>query len=304
MSKEKPKKLYCYVDETGQDAGSEIFVVVAVVSEQDQEALRRELIAVEYDAKTGHRKWHKSRAERRLKYIQIILERKIAKGDVYFGSYQKPLPYFLPILDVLEKAIKEKTNNEKYKAIVYIDGIDRKKAAEITNALRIRGISLELVKSRRDESEPIIRLADMWAGCVRAAISNGGDEKVILDRAKKAEYAYEIAKTKIPLKEERDIRISRLFPINRNQSLPKGQAFTEIFNFKYIKSLNLVNSLKIMNQTTNTNPVVDFGFSFSLQAKMRLSQSQNSLRGKVESKEGINFKFPVLNLWIPDVDRF
>lgn len=244
MSKEKPKKIYCYVDETGQDSGSEIFVVVAVVSEQDQETLRQELITTEYDAKTGHRKWHKSRAERRLKYIQIILEKKIAKGDIYFGSYQKPLPYFLPILDVLEKAIKEKTKDKKYKATVCIDGIDRKKAAEMTNALRLRGISLELVKSRKDESEPIIRLADMWAGCVRAAISTGRDEKVILDRAEKEKYAHDVTKTKIPLK-ERDIRISRLSKLSLSQSLPKGQAFAEIFNFHYIKLINFVNSNNI-----------------------------------------------------------
>lgn len=133
-------------------------------------------------------------------------------------------------------------SGEKYKAIVCIDGIDRKKAAEMTNALRLRGISLELVKSRRDESEPIIRLADMWAGCVRAAISNNGDERIILDQAKNTGYAHEIAKTKIPLK-ERDIRISRLAKLSLSQSLPKGQAFTEIFNFHYIKPLFIVNSV-------------------------------------------------------------
>jgi hypothetical protein len=34
---------------------------------------------------------------------------------------------------------------------------------DLTNALRTRGVSLELVKDRRDEDEPLIRLADLWA---------------------------------------------------------------------------------------------------------------------------------------------
>lgn len=246
MSKEKPKKLYCYVDETGQDAGSEIFVVVAVVSAQEQEVLRRELISIEQKAKTGHRKWHKSRTDRRLLYLKMVLERKIANGDIYFGSYQKPLPYFLPILDVLEKAIKEKTRDKKYKATVYIDGIDRKKAAEMTNALRLRGISLGLVKSRRDESEPMIRLADMWAGCVRTAISSDGDEKIILNQAKQIEYAHEIVKIQNPLK-ERDVKFSRLFPINRDQSLPKGQAFAKNLIVSLANVFELSRGLRVIH---------------------------------------------------------
>lgn len=40
-----------------------------------------------------------------------------------------------------------------------------------------------MVKSRRDESEPLIRLADMWAGCIRAALLGAGEEQAILDRA-------------------------------------------------------------------------------------------------------------------------
>lgn len=55
------RKLYCYVDETGQDAGSEAFVVVAVVTEEQQEELRNALTGIEELAGTGKRKWHKSR---------------------------------------------------------------------------------------------------------------------------------------------------------------------------------------------------------------------------------------------------
>ena len=61
------QKLYCYMDETGQDAASNIFVVVAVVNAQEHQPLRQVLMEVEHLAGTGYRKWHKSRSSRRLR---------------------------------------------------------------------------------------------------------------------------------------------------------------------------------------------------------------------------------------------
>jgi hypothetical protein len=184
----RKQKLYCYVDETGQDDASSVFVVVAVVSERDQDKLRQELTDIERIAGRGHRKWHKSRPERRLRYLELALERNVGQEDVFFGSYPKPLPFFFPLIDVLENAITRKAVPPIYTARVFVDGIDRKKAAELTNALRLRGISLEMVRSRRDESEPIIRLADMWAGCIRAAILGRREEGELLRRASVANY--------------------------------------------------------------------------------------------------------------------
>jgi hypothetical protein len=176
------KKLYCYVDETGQDTASEVFVVVAVVTEEQQDKLRDALLEIENDAGTGGRKWHKSRKARRLRYLGLVQERDIVPGGVFFGSYAKPLPYFFPFLEVIEGALKSKAERS-YVARVFVDGIDRQKARELTNALRLREVSLELVKSRRDESEPLIRLADMWAGCIRAALHGATQEREILNRA-------------------------------------------------------------------------------------------------------------------------
>jgi hypothetical protein len=185
------------MDESGQDASAAFFVVVAVVSDQEQERVRQELSQIERLAGTGRRKWHKSRPERRRRSLELVIEREIGKGEVFFGSYPKPLPYFFPMLDVLEWAIKQKVV-PPYTARVYVDGIDRRKAAELTNALRVRGITLDQVKGRRDESEPGIRLADMWAGCVRAALHGSATEQTLLDRARRARYLAEIPKHKIP----------------------------------------------------------------------------------------------------------
>ena len=90
MSKHPPKqKLYCYVDEAGQDTASPTFVVVAVVSSQDQEKLRLGLMQVEQEARTDGFKWHKSQWSRRLQYLNLVLERGLGSGEVFFGSYPK-----------------------------------------------------------------------------------------------------------------------------------------------------------------------------------------------------------------------
>lgn len=185
------QKLYCYVDETGQDLGSEFFVVVTIVTDKQQEELRRELCKIEKLSGTDERKWHKSRPARRLKYIQLLLEKGLGKGEVYFGHYQKPLPYFLPILETIKRAIVFKSQ-KNYQATVYIDGIDKRKAVELTNSLRISGVNLGLVKSKRDESEPLIRLADMWAGCIRQALLKREKEKELFELAKQKHYLIDV----------------------------------------------------------------------------------------------------------------
>ena len=185
------QKLYCYVDETGQDVGSEFFVVVAVVSDKDQDDLRKKLFGIEKASGTYGRKWHKSSKSRRINYIKLVIEQKICKGEIFFGYYKKPIPYFFPMLETIEQAIKKKAKRN-YSVSVYVDGIDKKKARELTNALRKQNLKIAFVKSRRDESEPLIRLADMWAGCIRGYYFNKQKEKELIKQAKKKKYLREI----------------------------------------------------------------------------------------------------------------
>lgn len=191
------QKLYVYADESGQDPSSAFFFVVAVANDQDQERLRERLIRVESLADTSGLKWHKTQPARRLKYLEAVLKQKLGHGAVFFGVYPKPIPYFFPLLDVVEYAIRRRAQLP-YTARVHVDGIDRKKAAELTNALRRRGIKLDAVRSRRDESEPLIRLADMWAGCIRAARFGRPPEQAVLERAQCSGYLAEVGQQKTP----------------------------------------------------------------------------------------------------------
>jgi hypothetical protein len=124
--------------------------VVAVVNAEEQEKLRDALIEIENAVETGRRKWHKSRPARRLRYLELALQRGHLGNDAFFDAYPKPFLYFFPMLDVLEKAIRAKAADQAYVARIVVDGIDRKKASELTNALRFRAVSVELARSRRN----------------------------------------------------------------------------------------------------------------------------------------------------------
>lgn len=187
----KRQKIYCYVDETGQDAGSKFFIVACVEVEKDPEPIRSVLIELEQQTKIGAIKWHKSNYGRRIAFMEAFLLTKHSGLKVYFGRYKKPIPYGLPTVEVLQKSIQGFSTNP-VQAIIYIDGLDRISALKITNALRSKYIYLNLVKGVRDESEVLIRLADRWAGCLRSAFAGNPDCEQLLKRAVKTGFLVEI----------------------------------------------------------------------------------------------------------------
>jgi hypothetical protein len=177
------RKLYCYVDESGQDALSRKFVVVAVVVPANlRDTYGEHVRKLEGGASTFGLKWHKTRSDRRIALLESVAKRGIGQGQTYLGLFDKPTPYFLPMVDTIERGITHASEGKRSHAIVLVDGIDRKKSLELTNGLRSRGVRLNYVRSARDESEPLIRLADMWAGCARAAFLGQAQAKRLLDQ--------------------------------------------------------------------------------------------------------------------------
>src|SRR5262245_6810365 len=138
------QKLFCYVDETGQDNRAEYFIVVTVVSESDQAALKGSLLRLEQQSKVGGKKWHKLRSPEREHFLELALNAQLAAGEVFFGRHKKPLPFFQPMVETLSKAILLLATGD-YQVVVYVDGIDRKKARELTAALREKGIATQQV---------------------------------------------------------------------------------------------------------------------------------------------------------------
>ncbi len=190
----KTKKYYCYVDESGQDVGSDVFITAAVISAGDQHAFRSELEMIEQQTKIFKRKWYRAGYEQRLDFINRILESGHKFGNSFYITYKKPILFFFPWLEIVSSSIAT-VATEKYKVQVYVDGIDRKKAEEMTNTLRAKGIKLSFVRSARDETEAFIRLADRVVGLVRAAKEQKGEYLKLLNEAKKLGIITEIKTT-------------------------------------------------------------------------------------------------------------
>ncbi len=184
--------LYCYVDESGQDPRSAFFIVVAVTTLEPPESLRSKLIHCEDRWQIARRKWHKSRAERRMGYLRSALAAQSSGVEVCYGSYRKPSRYFAAMVDLLGGALNRRLTGRS-RARIYVDGIDRKNTVALTGALRKKGLAVDLVRSRRDQSEPLIRLADMWAGCIRGGLLGGTSENELVRRAVRSRYLIPIA---------------------------------------------------------------------------------------------------------------
>lgn len=178
------RKIYCYVDETGQDAGSEFFVVVVVAVKSRPEFIVKQLLEFEERVKLGNLKWHKGEHSRRIDFLDLFLGQPSPNLHIYFGKFKKPILYFFPIVETVAQAIKQ-YSNQKPQARMYIDGLDKISAKKITNTLRSGGLKLRLVKGVRDESEPLVRLADRWAGCIRMSFLGNEDCKRLVKKAEK-----------------------------------------------------------------------------------------------------------------------
>jgi hypothetical protein len=68
------QRLYCYVDESGQDTQGKLFLVTAVVTErQYREELEQRLLEIEEISRKRQMKWRPTSFERRLAYLEAIL---------------------------------------------------------------------------------------------------------------------------------------------------------------------------------------------------------------------------------------
>jgi hypothetical protein len=189
--KDSPKKLYCFVDETGQDTGSQVFVVVAVIVTSNIETVRQRLEELEKYTKIGVIKWHKSNYKFRIEFLEEFLRQDNEDLYIYFLKVKKPVFYWLPTIEVLQKSIPNHSGS-KTQVIICVDGLDKFSSKKYTNALRSKDLKIKLAKGPRDESEPLIRLADRWAGCIRMSLSANKDCETLVARAKKRSLLKEI----------------------------------------------------------------------------------------------------------------
>jgi len=162
-------KLYCYVDETGQDTKGQFFLVSIVITGPERDAVIAELEHIEQASKKGLVKWHKASFDRKLVYLNAILSNPSFKGRIFFSHYSQTTSYVELTVYSTAKAILERAKDD-YKATVVVDGLRRNEVAHFARELRKLHIRVKKVRGVRDESNALIRLADAIAGFVRDAL--------------------------------------------------------------------------------------------------------------------------------------
>lgn len=161
------QKLYCYVDETGQDTKGRIFIVSVIITKEDRDKIIKILEKIEKETEKKRTKWQRTDKTIREEYIKAVFSRDIFKNKILYALFQNEKSYkYLTILTIAIAVNTAKTQ-EKYKASIFIDGLQKSEVAKVGSDLRKIGISTEKVKGVRDESNSIIRLADAISGLVR-----------------------------------------------------------------------------------------------------------------------------------------
>jgi hypothetical protein len=168
----KPKKLYCYVDETGQDTGGKLFIVSIVIADTDRDQIVKQLELIEQSSAKGKVKWIKAKPDANFRYLKLILETKMFGGKLFYSKYRQTTDYVPMTILTAAKAVLAYAD-AKYKVIVLIDGLPKSRQRWFGSQLRRLHISTEKVRGvKKEENNALMRLADAVAGFVRQAETN------------------------------------------------------------------------------------------------------------------------------------
>lgn len=187
-------KLYCYVDETGQDTLGRFFIVSIVVTGGDRDLLIEKLAAIERSSGKGQVKWMKVRGRQRLSYMQGVLSSPLFKGRLYFSQYKGTRAYMALTVLSTAKAILTAASPTQPQTTVYVDGLPKSRLRWFGTELRRLSVRTSgVIGVRKEEADALIRLADACCGFIRAALSGGHPEMThLLESAKASGYFMEV----------------------------------------------------------------------------------------------------------------
>lgn len=175
-------KIYCFVDETGQDTVGKLFIVVIVVIRNlFIDEIRQGLSNIENITGKHKSKWGKTKHEIRSRYIKSTLKLIKKSGHVYYASFFQTKEYVALTAFALAQAISIHSDKLPTESTIIIDGLKSAEQTKVSKLMKIFNIKYAKIRGARDESEPVLRLADSIAGLVRdAEEKNDFFEKLLL----------------------------------------------------------------------------------------------------------------------------
>lgn len=166
------QKLYCYVDESGQDTIGKLFIIVSIVVDNEKEGILTSLEEAEKKSGKTKRKWIKTRNAERNKYLDMALASPKLKPKIYYRIFRNTKEYEDLMVLVIGKSINlysEAHGITVYKATIVIDGLKKTETRRVAKSLRQLGVKIHKVRGERDESNAFLRLSDAMAGLIREA---------------------------------------------------------------------------------------------------------------------------------------
>jgi hypothetical protein len=164
------QKLYCYIDETGQDTRGDFFLVAAVITGSDRDEILPTLERIEQVSGKGKVKWIRSRDTVRRLYLESVLASSIFSGHLLYAIYRNTIEYPRCLAETTSRAVARFAEPD-YKATIIVDGLEGRQKQLFTNHIRSLGVRHKTVRGVRDETDAFIRLADAVCGFARAGLS-------------------------------------------------------------------------------------------------------------------------------------
>lgn len=181
------QKLYCYVDETGQETKGTVFIVSIVVLDKERDQILKLCEQLEIISGKRKDKWGSAKHDRRMRYLRHILADDRLKGKLRFSVSRHTREYDVSTLNGIAKAVLwDKPKN--FTSVIYVDGLSKTKRRQYAIGLRRCGLPIRKVMGvARDESNALTRLADaIIAGFVNDALKGNSKEiNALYERAKR-----------------------------------------------------------------------------------------------------------------------
>ena len=192
------QKLYCYVDESGQDTGSRAFIVCVIVAGEERDKLLNLCEQLEKVSGKREEKWGRANHKCRMRYLRHIFADDRFKGSLRYCVFPRTSDFDTATIIAIARAVSYERPQGRYTTLVYVDGLSKTKRREYGVRLRQLGYPARRVRGIvRDESNALVRLADAIAGFVRDVREQKSREmKTVFEKATREGMLVEVKPTK------------------------------------------------------------------------------------------------------------
>lgn len=184
-------KLYCHVDETGQDGLQNFFLVSIVITDRaKKDQLEEQLEMLEKETGKNTLKWTKTKTSIRKDFIERIGKIKTLRNSIFYSMYPDGKAYtHLTSLSVAKAVLAKGETN--YTVTVIIDGLTRTDTEKVRHDLKQLKVKYDNIRGMKDEQSVFLRLADCFAGFIRDYVEKQPYAQELFSRLRRREIVME-----------------------------------------------------------------------------------------------------------------